>query len=95
MQEIQKIDPIKSIGSFKIGTFIVSIIRGRSDSNIIEFYLAEEQMAFVYFMFGIAEDVIAESGQTYEEIICNNAPKYIDYYISKFSGGLLKNPFYE
>ncbi|MCQ2451399.1 MAG: hypothetical protein MJ080_05435 [Clostridia bacterium] len=95
MVKIEKTEPIKSICSYKIGTFIVSLVEGRSDSNIIEFFLSEERMAFVYFMFGISKDVIKESGQSFEEIIKNNAPKSIDYYISKFGKDLLKNPFYE
>ncbi len=92
--KIEKTEPIKPIASYKIGTFIVSVVEGRKD-NIIEFYLSEERFAFVYFMFGIAKDVLAESGQTLEEIILNNAPKSIDYYIAKFGGNILKNPFYE
>ena len=95
MVEIIKTEPIKSICSYKIGTFIVSLVEGRSDPNIIEFFLSEEKMAFVYFMFGISKDVIKESGQTYEEIIMNNLSKSIDYYISKFGGNILKNPFNE
>ena len=93
--KIEKTEPIKPIASYKIGTFIVSVVEGRNDNNIIEFYLSEERFAFVYFMFGIAKDVLAESGQTLEEIILNNAPKSIDYYIAKFGGNILKNPFYE
>ena len=92
--KIEKTELIKPIASYKIGTFIVSVVEGRKD-NIIEFYLSEERFAFVYFMFGIAKDVLAESGQTLEEIILNNAPKSIDYYIAKFGGNILKNPFYE
>ena len=93
--KLKETEPIKSIASYKIGTFIISLVEGRSDSNIIEFFLAEEQMAFVCFMFGIAKDVLAESGRTYEEIINMNAPKHIDYYISKFCGNRIKNPYYE
>lgn len=93
--EIEKIDPIKPIASYKIGTFVVSVVEGRSDPNIIEFYLSEERFAFVYFMFGIAKDVLEESGQTIEEILAKNAPKSIDYYIAKFGGNILKNPFGE
>lgn len=93
MPKLRKIEPIKSICSYKIEGFVISLIEGRNDNSIIEFYLSEERLAFVYFMFGISKDVLAESGQTFEEIITNNAPKYIDYYIRKFGGNLLENPF--
>ncbi|MCQ2455122.1 MAG: hypothetical protein MJ090_03135 [Clostridia bacterium] len=93
--KIEKIKPLKPIESFRVGTFNISLFESRNDPEIIEFYLSEERFAFVFFMFGIAKDVLAQSGQTYEQIILNNAPKSIDYYIKKFGGNILENPFAE
>ncbi len=91
--KLEKTDSLKNIASYKIEGFIIDVCESRNDENIIEFYLSEERLAFVFFMFGIAKDVLKESGQSLEEIIINNAPKSIDYYIAKFGGTLLKNPF--